>query len=620
MHRRCRTTAGSALNSLAKFRTYRALGMGNLARVGAYRAMLRAGLHPVQKISGSVAAPPFYRGDTLPVPGPRVDERWRDCLVWFDWLEQPNPDGACPDWFANPLGQPLHAQSDQPWWTIDDFTAGDIKGVWELSRMAWVIAFAGEAARGEPWAAQRLNLWLADWAARNPPYLGPNWKCGQEAAIRVLHLAAAAVMLGEDHNPLDGLLELIVNHLRRIAPTLSYAIGQQNNHATSEAAAMYVGGSWLAAFGYPDGKKWADDGRRLIEASVARLVMPDGSFSQYSVNYHRIMLDALSFSELWRRRRGDRPFSKLTAAKIGKATLWLHRLTDPRTGDAPNIGASDGARIIPISPTGYRDFRPTVALAATLFLNATAYSDPLSTAPHAWLDIEAAPAQLPQPGCETCHDGGWHMLRQGDALAVLRYPRFTFRPSQSDLLHADIFVGGRNLLRDVGTLGYNRKDGSDGSLAAQSLHNSVTFDGLDPMPKLSRFLYGDWLAAIDVAPVQSTHDRASAAAGYRDRKGRSHWRSLTLHSDKMICTDRLGGPFTQAVLRWNLPAGAWHLSDMVLQGDATTGEFRVSGAEGRATLAAAIEARNYGLVGEVTTLEISVDAPCTIVSEFRFEP
>lgn len=40
-------------------------------------------------------------------------------------------------------------------------------------------------------------------------------------------------------------------------------------------------------------------------------------------------------------------------------------------------------------------------------------------------------------------------------MAMLRYPRFRFRPSQADALHLDLWLEGRNLLRDAGTYSYN---------------------------------------------------------------------------------------------------------------------------------------------------------------------
>ena len=81
---------------------------------------------------------------------------------------------------------------------------------------------------GDSRSLTRLNTWLADWCLHNPAYFGPNWKCGQEAAIRVMHLAMAALILDQQSGPSPALLTLIRAHLKRIAPTLQYALAQDN--------------------------------------------------------------------------------------------------------------------------------------------------------------------------------------------------------------------------------------------------------------------------------------------------------------------------------------------------------------------------------------------------------
>ena len=81
--------------------------------------------------------------------------------------------------------------------------------------MDWLIAFAQRARNGDQEALDQLNLWLSDWLQENPPYLGHNWKCGQEASIRVIHLACAALILGQDFDPLEGLQQVIRLHLKQ---------------------------------------------------------------------------------------------------------------------------------------------------------------------------------------------------------------------------------------------------------------------------------------------------------------------------------------------------------------------------------------------------------------------
>ena len=300
------------------------LGVANVLRVATYRFGMKSGLHPVRWRGGAVPAAPFFGPSTAPaVPVPAVTA-WNATAPLFGRGAVALPDGP-PDWHADPRSGRRLRDPGRPWWQIPDFDqeAGDIKLVWEMSRMDWVLAFAQRARQGDAGAIGRLDDWLANWAERNPPYRGPNWKCGQEASIRVLHLAMGAVILGQAGTALPGMRDLIHLHLKRIAPTIQYAVGQDNNHGTSEAAALFIGGSWLDAAGVRAGARWEAAGRRWLENRVARLIGARGTFSQYSLNYHRVLLDTLSMVEVWRRSLALPAFSARWNERAAAATQWL---------------------------------------------------------------------------------------------------------------------------------------------------------------------------------------------------------------------------------------------------------------------------------------------------------
>src|SRR3546814_21172555 len=101
-------------------------------------------------------------------------------------------------------------------------------------------------------------------------------------------------------------------------------------------------------------------------------------------------------------------------------------------------------------------------------------------------------------------------------MAMLRYPLFRFRPSQADARHLDLWLGGRNLLRDAGSFSYAEEDGV--WFGGTSAHNSVEFDGRDQMPRLGRFLFGAWLKADGVEAVSECG--ANAARSEERRVGK----------------------------------------------------------------------------------------------------
>lgn len=597
-----------------------ALGPLNLARVGAYRLLLKAGRHPVQRLSATAPDGPFLLSPAPAAPAAaRARESWRDRGMYFGW-HTPPLDGP-PDWLGSCLRPEARVPATRPWWTIPDFdpAVGDIKTIWEASRFDWVIAMAQRAAKGDAAELARLNGWLEDWLRVNPPYLGPNWKCGQEASIRVMHLATAAFVLGQAGSSAPGLIDLVRLHLRRIAPTMAYAIGQQNNHGTSEAAALFIGGSWLETAGDAAGRKYTRIGRRWLEERARTLIEPDGTFSQYSTTYHRVMLDTYSLAEAWRRRLALPAFSDGLHDRLTAAVRWLYDLTDETTGDAPNLGANDGARLVALTDTDYRDFRPSVQLAAALLAGARAFpGDGEWHQPLVWFGVEPPTTPLPERvGC-TLGDGGLHILRSSRALAVLRYPRFRFRPSQADALHLDLWLDGVNLLRDGGTYSYNVSDADTAYFNGAPAHNLVEVDGRDQMPKVSRFLFGAWLRTQEVTAVHDKAGATAAAAGYRDYRGAEVEREVTLEPDGLLCRDVVGGTARMAVLRWRLAPGDWTLSDGVATNGVVRIELDASVPPESVRLTGGEESRYYLAKTPLPVLEMQVVAPCTLTTRLTF--
>ena len=598
-----------------------ALGLPNLARVAAYRAGVRLRLNRAMRPVAAPSPPgPFFRAPADPSPGLVPSAAWtRQALYFGHW---PVAVGdAPPDWHANPLTGKRMPAPERNWWEIPDFDpeVGDIKAIWEASRLDWAIAFAQQARCGSEPALQRLDAWLADWCARNPAYKGANWKCGQETSIRVMHLAMATMILGQARSTERSLLDAVALHLARIEPTVAYAKAQDNNHGTSEAAGLYIGGSWLEANGIPAGRRWKALGLRMLEERVARLVGTDGSFSQYSTNYHRLMLDTLSMVEAWRRHLALPAMSTRFRQRAALASEWLRAMVDPLTGDVPVTGANDGARLLPLTDTGYRDYRPSVQLAAALFEGRRAWPARGDwDLPLAWLGVAGELPVSPPAGSHAFDEGGFAVLRKGDAMAMLRYPRFRFRPSQADALHVDLWKNGRNVLADAGTYGYNVPAEDLAYFPGTAAHNTVGFDGRDQMPRLGRFLFGRWLETTGFEFADEMDGAAMAAAGYRDHAGAMHRRRVRLAEDAMRVEDEVGGFRERAVLRWRLSPGAWR----ACEGGVTDGRDMLRVAASMPVRALRIvdgyRSRHYLQKETVPVLEVEVAQPGTIVSEYLF--
>jgi len=479
---------------------------------------------------------------------------------------------------------------------LDLFAAGDVRPVWERNRLL-ALPLLAMAARLAPRAGHlaAAEALLAGWAAANPPFRGPAWACGQEAALRALHLCLALALLAA--RPEAPMRALLAAHARRIAATRAYAAAQDNNHPLSEAAGLFVLGLELA-----DGAL-ARRAARDLARGVARLVAPDGAFAQASPAYHRLLLDTLALAEWFRRRHGAPPFPAPFAERAAAATLWLQRVAEPATGALPRCGAVDDSALADLSLCGAADARGSLERAARLFCGASAgfAGDPGS----AWLGLPPPPRLLPRGGA--WRSAGW-MGEERDGLRVLLRTGapLRFRPAQCDLLHLDLTADGAPLLTDAGTGAYNPPPGCGWwaeALAGTAAHNTVQFDGEEQMPRVSRFLLARW-PRCEAVP---------GGARLTDRRGRVHERRFALSPRRLVVEDRLAGPFARAVLRWRLAPGPWRRTAEGVE--APRAHLSVTAdAPCRLSLVSGWESPAYGEVRPAPVLEAAAAAP---LSRFR---
>lgn len=601
---------------MVKLNAYWRLGLSNLLRVACYQCRLKAGLiartmpieQPLQGTFFETVEPSNNPAASLPDDIRQALSQ--SPLLLFGHLTLDLD--VMPQWHRSVLNGQIFEHRQLHWSQISDFSnsVGDIKGVWELSRFTWTLYFAQRhIADGQAAWIDKLNLWLNDWCAHNPANQGPNWKCAQETGLRILHLAASALLLNQS-KPTAVLSQLIVQHMQRILPTMGYAIAQDNNHGTSEAAALFVGGSWVLQHepGNPFAKTCMQKGRRLLESRIARLIMEDGTFSQYSVTYHRLLLDTLNCVELWRKRLHLAPFSQQYNHKVQLASRWLLNLIPPESGDTANLGSNDGAHILNFALSPYRDFRSTVELSLQLFCASGFFKDKRAEIVRQLFDLNASKIETLQP-FKALTRGGLITFRSERAMCLFRLPNFVFRPAQADIFHVDFWLDGINLLPDGGTFSYNAEASWLAYFAGCRSHNTLEFDQREQMPKVSRFLFGKW-PSFESLKVSEY----SVTCAYLDWLGVRHSRDIVFNANQLIVTDRFLGIKKLATLRWRLAANRnWQLmQDRVSDGQVS---IQVSSDTefSRFAIAQGAQSLYYGSKSTLPVLEVDV-AQDTIIT------
>ena len=495
--------------------------------------------------------------------------------------------GFPPKWNLNPplLSPPLikggkggigrEAPANSHWTDIPDFSdIGDIKLIWEPSRfgVAYKLVRAYWCTGDETYPYIFWEL-VNSWREANPPQRGPNWKCGQEAAFRIMAWVFAFYGLANSPHStpeqMATLAAMIAAHAQRIERNIAYARSQKNNHAISEGVGLWTVGVLFPEF--KAAKKWRKLGRRVIEEEAQRQIYDDGSYIQHSMNYHRLMLQ----DYLWAVRLGQingYDFSAELLDSLRMATEFIYQMMDLKTGRVQNYGSNDGALILPLNNCDYLDYRPVVQAMSYLLDQKRRFEAGPWDEDLIWLfGVEALNASSKKPALEqgieqksiNAHAGGYYTLRGSKSWGMIRCHTYRDRPCHADMLHFDLWYNGVNLLRDAGTYQYYCEPPWEHYFKSTAAHNTVEIDGKDQMEKGPRFLWYNWtksnLRHSEQLPQLDGDYWEGEHYGYcQGKEPVIHRRTVIRLGDRwIIIDDILGDGEHDVVLRWHLADVGW---------------------------------------------------------------
>lgn len=404
--------------------------------------------------------------------------------------------GAGYDWVTNPdTGHRYSAQTH--WSQINDYSkeAGDIKYVWEKSRFSFLYTILRYDAR----TGQDHSAWvwreILSWIDANPINSGPNYKCSQEISLRVLNWTFALNFYKQASSLTEEIFNKIIFtiywQLNHVYDNINFSrIAVRNNHAITETLALYLSGLLHPYF--PEAPKWKAKGKKWFEEEIAYQIYPDGTFLQFSMNYHRVVVQLLTWGIRLAALHGEQ-FSSVVYERARKSLIFLTNCMNTSTGWLPNYGANDGALFFKLSDAHYRDYRPQLeALSYALGLNW-----PYENFEDArWYGLtqpaQQAPVVQANSGSSTFDQGGYYLYRQPDSFTFIRCGNHKDRPSQADNLHLDIWHNNLNLLHDAGSYKYNTGEADLRYFMGTRSHNTVMLDDYDQMEKGARFIWYYW--------------------------------------------------------------------------------------------------------------------------------
>jgi hypothetical protein len=420
------------------------------------------------------------------------------CFFSYDWKNL----GLDYDWVTNP-DSGYRYDISKHWSEISDLNPsnGDIKYVWEKSRFSYLLTIIRYDYHFEEDHAEFVFSEIESWIAANPINQGPNWRCSQEISLRIFNWCYALTFYKNS----DALTEkrwvkiqhVIYWSLHHVYHHINFSrIAVRNNHAITETLVLSL--SELLFPFIPETKKWANKGRAWFEKEIAYQIYEDGTFLQFSMNYHRVVIQLLSLG-ISLTEKHHVPFSSTVYYRSYKSLDFLYQCLQEENGFLPNYGANDGAWFFPLSETLYRDYRPQLNTLHLILTKKSLYSifeieeDAFWLFPDKKIGSKNPKALVTKKyGAITYDVGGYFILRSKDSFSFIRCGKYKDRPSHADNLHLDIWINGENVLRDSGTYKYNTDKENSDYFTGSKGHNTVMLGNQSQMLKGSRFIWFYW--------------------------------------------------------------------------------------------------------------------------------
>ncbi len=470
------------------------------------------------------------------------------------------------DWVSNP-DSGYKYDINKHWTEIPDYSkeAGDIKYVWEKSRFSYLYDIIRYDYHFGKDCSEMVFNDIVSWIDSNPVNCGPNYRCSQEMSLRVLNWTFALNYYRNSPALTDTVFNkmqyAIYWHMHHVYNNINFSrIAVRNNHAITETLTLYLAGLLYPTM--PGADVWKKKGKAWFEQEVAYQVYEDGTYLQFSMNYHRVVGQLLTWGITIADQNKER-FSDVVYSRAKRSFLFLRTCMVDETGYLPNYGANDGALFFRLSNADYRDYRPQLqALAAVIGTEAKFTS---SNEDSLWYGVfeNARKTWQPPQGIHSFPHGGYYIIREPETLTFIKCGSYKDRPSQADNLHIDIWHKGENLLPDAGSYKYNTDDATIRYFSGTHSHNTVMLGDKDQMQKGGRFIWYYWTQArnaeLKETDTEYVFEGAISAFTYL-AAGIVHNRKITKQKGRpqWVVADEIANLPTGTAMNqvWHLPPGA----------------------------------------------------------------
>ncbi len=431
--------------------------------------------------------------------------------------------GSDYDWITHPITK-YKFDINKHWTKISDFseTSGDIKYVWEKSRFSYLYIIVRYDHHFSADSSGFIFDEICNWIEKNPINQGPNYRCSQEMSLRILNWIFVLYFYKNSSALTESIFGKILNsiywQIHHVRHNINFSRRfVRNNHAITESSLLYLSGFIFPFFDEID--QWSSEGKDWLQKELMYQIAEDGTFLQYSHNYHRVLLQLLSWI-FYLAEKNDDTLDSAVVERSKAAVEYLRNMIAGKRGEVPNYGPNDGALFFPLTDSDYSDFRPSVNAAYHYFNRSSLFKDPLVTEELQWYGAKLSDFSEKNEnsvGIRKYDDGGIYSFREEDAFTFIKCSDNRHRPYQSDNLHLDIWYQGINLLRDAGSYLYNTDKKTESHFISGKAHNTITVGAEDQMERGPRFIWFNWSKAkvVDVGEDEDTFYFKGEMRGFR---------------------------------------------------------------------------------------------------------
>ncbi len=402
------------------------------------------------------------------------------------------PLGENYDWLTNP--ETNYKYQLEHWSKIKDLSkeAGDIKYVWEKARFSFLYDIIRYDYHFDEDCSKLVFDEIDSFIDHNPINMGPNYKCSQEISLRVLNWTFALYYYRNSRELSEERFNKIMNaiywQLHHVYHNINFSrIAVRNNHALTETLMLFLGGLLFPFL--PNTKKWSKKGKNWFEEEIAYQIYKDGTFLQFSMNYHRVAIQLLTWGIRLAEIHKD-SFNLTVYERAKKSLNYLRTCQDQISGRLPNYGSNDGALFFKLTDDDYRVYTSQINdLSAVLYNEVSEHNES-----KLWYGInncEIVPIE--QDKLASYPFGGHYVINDGSSKTLVKCAKYKDRPAHADNLHLDIWLDGNNYIWDTGSYKYNITEKMYRGFFGHCYgHNTVSVDNKNQMLKGTRFIWNYW--------------------------------------------------------------------------------------------------------------------------------